>query len=142
MRFWIGKEKEGRYKGVKTLFVQSSILNDEVLNKVEDILKRYSVGQIYFGAGSVQVNECTNPNKFREVTKGILTSVECFTYMDWYENYFEHIILNVNAPLSNNVSIKIRSPNTVTVFPIETGYDTCLDELKDDLFLDTDEEIE
>ena len=40
MRFWIGKEKEGRYKGVRTLFVQSSILDDEVLDKIEDILKK------------------------------------------------------------------------------------------------------
>ena len=142
MRFWIGKEKEGRYKGVRTLFVQSSILDDEVLDKIEDILKRYSVGQIYFGAGSVQVNECTNPSRLKEITKGILTSIECFDYRLWYENYFDHIILNVNALLNNNLSIKVRSPNTVTVFPIETGYDTCLDELKNDLFLDTDEEIE
>ena len=141
MRFWIGKEMEGRYKGIKTLFVQCEVITHDVMMKLEEILKTYSVGQIYFGAGSTQLKSCHDYDKLREICNGIFTSVECFKYENWYEELFDHIILNVKAPLDNNVSIKVRSPNTVTIFPIESGYDTCLDTLTDDLFSDTDIEI-
>lgn len=141
MRFWIGKEREGRYKGIKTLFVQSEVLDDKVMDKMNEILKTHSVGQIYFGAGSTQVNVCTDYSKLKNITNGIFTSVECFEYQDWYEKCFEHIILNVKAPLGNKISLKVRSQYTVSVLPIETGYDTCLDDLHGDLFLNDDEEI-
>ena len=43
MRFWIGKEMEGRYKGIKTLFVQCEVITYDVMMKLEEILKIYMV---------------------------------------------------------------------------------------------------
>ena len=49
MKLWIGKEKEGCYKGNKTLFVGTAFIGYDEINKIleseEDII------QIYFGAG-------------------------------------------------------------------------------------------
>ena len=48
MRFWIGKELEGRYKGINTLFVQCENLQPEVFEKIKKILEIMNSDDSYF----------------------------------------------------------------------------------------------
>jgi len=56
MKLWKGIEIEGKYKGIKTLFVgDKSISFDEIVNIIKD---DNQIKQIYFGAGKcTEINE-------------------------------------------------------------------------------------
>jgi len=49
MRFWIGYEKEGELKGIKTLFVGSRTIKEDRIEKI--MSEDCEIEQIYFGAG-------------------------------------------------------------------------------------------
>jgi len=70
-KFWIGNEVEGRFKGIKTLFVVGN-------QKKEDIEKKLiinSIHHIYFGAGNQsKVNDTHNINYF--LNNGFLVTYE------------------------------------------------------------------
>jgi len=56
MKLWIGKEKEGFYKGLYTLFVGSSTITaEDIFNTIET--EKRAIQQVYFGAG-----RCTTIN--------------------------------------------------------------------------------
>ena len=55
MRMWIGKEREGKKKGVKTLFVEATLLDTLTLKKVCSVATKHSISRIYIGAGKVDV---------------------------------------------------------------------------------------
>jgi len=56
MKLWIGKEREGKFKGVETLFVGSKTITFEKIEKT--ISDNPTICQIYFGAG-----KCTPINQ-------------------------------------------------------------------------------
>lgn len=144
MRFWIGKELEGRYKGINTLFVQCENLQPEVFEKIKEILKTETVGQIYFGAGSKNVDFCPDFYyvQLLEFRKNYLLTVETSIWQDWYKDVFNNIILTYdNLPDCPNLNIKVKNKNVVYTFPLENGYKTDLSNLERDMFSGVDREI-
>jgi len=77
MKLWIGKEREGVYSGLKTLFIGSP---DIEFYEIEDVLsdKRFKIEQLYFGAGRCSdidqevVRQCLN----EFAPKGIIITME------------------------------------------------------------------
>ena len=49
--FWIGKEVEGRLKGVKTLF----IVSDKNIKDIEVRAQKHNISHLYFGAGNQSI---------------------------------------------------------------------------------------
>ncbi len=49
---WAGKEKEGIFKGIKTLFIGSPNIT---FNHIKKYIKEYKISQLYFGAGMCSV---------------------------------------------------------------------------------------
>ena len=145
MRFWIGKEVEGRYKGVNTLFVQCERLDTELFDKIKKILEVEKVGQIYFGAGSTDVEFCPDYNYIQllDFRKEYLLTIETSKWQDWYKKVFNNIIITYdNFPdYYQNVSVKIKNKDVVYSFPLENGYKTDLSNLERDMFTGTDREI-
>lgn len=144
MRFWIGRELEGRYKGINTLFVQCENLQPEVFEKIKEILKTEKVGQIYFGAGSKNVDFVPDFYYFQlfDFRKDYLLTVETSVWQDWYKDVFNNIILTYdNLPDCPNLNIKVKNKNVVYTFPLESGYKTDLSNLERDMFSGVDREI-
>jgi len=56
MKLWKGIEKEGKFKGIKTLFIGSKSITFEEINKL--LLDDKNIKQLYFGAG-----KCTDINE-------------------------------------------------------------------------------
>ena len=77
INIWIGKEKEGKYKGVKTLFVGSKKYSWEYIQKLLE--KQNNIEQIYFGAGKcTPINYNTIKNCLDSIKGGlnILITIE------------------------------------------------------------------
>ena len=56
MKLWIGKEREGIYQGVKTLFIGSKKITYGDINNI--LKKDKDIEQLYFGAGCcTEINE-------------------------------------------------------------------------------------
>lgn len=69
--FWIGREVEGRFKGIKTLFVRGDQLVEDISSKLENNF----VVHIYFGAGNQ--SKVTKFNVIEKFVKiGFLISLE------------------------------------------------------------------
>ncbi len=41
MRIWIGKEMEGRNKGIVTMFIETSILGADECNEIQKLIEKY-----------------------------------------------------------------------------------------------------
>lgn len=66
--FWVGKEVEGRLKGLQTLFIVGDQPVDTILEKLYKCLKEHLViSQLYFGAGNQ--SKVTNYNTIRYFLK-------------------------------------------------------------------------
>ena len=145
MRFWIGKELEGRYKGVLTLFVESDVLTLDIILKIKNISKNYSFGQIYFGAGGVDVINISE--KAREellrLQMNYLLTIETHKQRELYNKYFNHIVLTFDIFYSNvEYTFKIKNQKEVYCIPQESCIRTNLKKLKNGQFVGTDVEIE
>lgn len=57
MRLWIGKEREGKDQGVRTLFVEASELSIDDKNIILDSVRKHDIKRIYFGAGRVDLTK-------------------------------------------------------------------------------------
>lgn len=143
MRFWVGMEVEGRYKGVRTLFVQSSKLSKAVFDKINKILETEKVGQIYFGAGSTNVEECSDINCLDKLRENYLLSIESTVYYKWFDGTFNNIILTRELPakMISRITLKVKKPDFVYCAPLESSYVTDLKFLANDMFAGVDKEI-
>jgi hypothetical protein len=65
MIIWIGREQEGSLKGIYTMFIGSPLVTFE---EITELLKKYVVEQIYFGAG-----RCTkiNYDVVKRISRGL-----------------------------------------------------------------------
>ena len=74
MKLWLGKEKEGKYKGVYTLFVCG---NEITFNEIHNTLNIHpAVKQIYFGAGRCSKFDIEIVKKCCKLFPYIMISVE------------------------------------------------------------------
>lgn len=145
MRIWIGKEQEGRYKGIHTMFVESDKINMGVLRIIVDTLKEYpTISALYFGAGRKNVRIVSKDciDLLEELRKKYILSIEFDKYGTDAPNSFEfdnNIFRTMCDPLNyNNVSIKIDTNKDVFSQSIECMFKTNLKELNDFRFVGTD----
>ena len=149
MRIWLGKEMEGRYKGFLTMFVESTVIDNSVLEKVFEYSKNLNPSIIYFGAGRKDVQRI---------------NVDCFSALkelnDKYILSIEFSKENTSVPLSypfdinifrtmtergifdlNNLQVKLDDNNKVYSQSADCMYYTCLERLKDDMYQDNDTQV-
>lgn len=148
MRIWIGKELEGRYAGVQTMFIESDIIDMRTLRIITDALK-YSmnyatIGSLYFGAGRKNVQTISKDcvDRLKELKDSYVLSIEFDRYGTDAPNLFEfdnNVFRIMCDPLDyNNVSIKIDTNHEVFSQSIDCMFKTDLDRLHDHMFLGTD----
>jgi hypothetical protein len=119
MKMWIGKEKEGVYKGLVTLFIPSPLIS---YISICNILEKYKkIQQIYFGAGRCSninqdvVKECIMKNQDKLITLEI--DLNKLYNMDKKILSFCNIIITINNDNFrkidykhiNNYQIKLQS---------------------------------
>ena len=143
---FIGKEQEGKYKGLKTLFIGEQISFTEI-NKILD--KRDDILQIYLGAGrSYELNITKETlNKLLNLNKYIIT-YETNKNPNLPPDFLSkiHIIYTINENsfsldlswLLNNHSIKIEDKEKVLVFPYYSAKINSLEKLKENKYYDGD----
>lgn len=143
MRFWIGKELEGRYRGINTLFVEADVLTLEIFEKIKCIASKYTFGQIYFGAGEVDVISIEDIKELLALKNYYVLTVETHKQRDFYKKYFNHIVLSftVSQEQEMEYTFKIRTDKNVYCMPKENCFTTNLSKLKSGLFAGTDIEI-
>lgn len=74
MILWIGKEKEGQYYGMNTLFIGSPKITYSQIKEV--LLKNKNIEQLYFGAGRcTPINQKVVKKCLKEY-KGLLITME------------------------------------------------------------------
>ena len=145
MRIWVGKEQEGRYKGIYTMFVESDKINMCTLRIIIDTLKEYpTISALYFGAGRKNVRIISKDciDMLEELRKKYILSIEFDKYGTDVPNLFRfdnNIFRMMCEPLNyNNVSIKIDTNKDVFSQSIECMFKTNLKELNDFRFIGTD----
>lgn len=125
MKLWIGKEKEGKYKGMETLFIGSS---DITFGEIERTLKdNPNVSQLYFGAGGcTPINNNVIYDCYKQIKDKIITaeiSIDNFIESDikWLRK-INVIITFINDKVNlfnklKSVQIKLQGkvPNTIYI---------------------------
>ena len=117
--FWIGTEVEGRFKGLKTLFV----VGDQPYNKILlKLIENPSIHHIYFGAGNQ--SKVTDYNIMKAMAEVYTITYEV-TAEDYYntvpidiiKNKNIHLIVTLKANGLNNLketdTLKIEDENNV-----------------------------
>lgn len=145
MRFWVGKELEGRYKGILTLFVESNVLSIDILEKIKTISKKYQFGQIYFGAGSIDVIDISEQTKeeLKILKDYYVLTIETHKQREFYNECFNHIVLTFDIKDTNvEYTFKVKNSKDVYCIPQESCIRTNLEKLKNGQFVGTDLEID
>ena len=74
MRMWVGKEREGIFKGVMTLFVGDKSITYE---EVKQALDNHKCKQVYFGAGRcTTINQKVVVSCMDKLKKDVLITIE------------------------------------------------------------------
>lgn len=150
-RAWIGEEKEGKHKGVYTLFIESPDLDGkEIVSFIETISEPFE--RLYLGAGGIDVLNFTRADKLIEYCKDndiqvvIETTLQNEHLLSLYIRQHAEVILTIRKPnfnLSGINAIKLENKNFLYVIdvdlsPIEL---TSLHTLNNGLYEGTDELI-
>lgn len=64
MRIWIGEEQEGMFKGIPTLFVETTHLWNDKQELVFKSLEKHNIKRVYLGAGRTDCIFIENCSKF------------------------------------------------------------------------------
>lgn len=148
MRIWIGKELEGRYAGVQTMFIESDIIDMRTIRIITDALEyalNYTtIGALYFGAGRKNVKSISKDciDTLQELKERYILSIEFDKDGTDAPNLFEfdnNVFRIMCEPLDyNNLSIKIDTNLEVFSQSIDCMFKTDLNTLNDHMFLGTD----
>ena len=114
-KMWYGIEKEGHFAGMRTLFISS---NEVSLYDIIENIKKYNIGQLYFGAGGCgNFDDVIVAYFLNNKNYDVITTVEIKNNNIISEVILDnaHIVLNLNSTtldyLKPNDTIKIESPN-------------------------------
>ena len=133
-KFWIGTEVEGRFKGIKTLFV----VGNQKKEKIEKILIDNSIHHIYFGAGNQSKVINTHNIKYFLNKEYLVTYEVMNDKLRYVPSYFFihnnfHLIITFKTKyldkMNDNDSIKIEDNKNVYVMSKCNFYKT--NKLKD-----------
>ena len=141
MRIWKGIEREGKSKGILTLFIEASILCQDDIEKIDTIASKNDLKRLYFGAGRIDWEKESLSLVKKLCDKGYSVTIEC-SYSNYYNNKvllnFKEIIVRIDTkiiPLPN-VTVKLDNNKSVAMFynPIYTSLAT----LKNGMYTDSD----
>jgi len=137
---FIGDEKEGRYKGLKTLFV-GGLHN---LREVFDLAEKHSCEHIYLGAGRTYSHGLSQKDIKFLLQAGFKLSLETTYNPHLDKEIYPQInciytILMGSFPLDlswlcENHCIKIEDDNKLFIMPVSESITTILDTLKDNMY--------
>lgn len=128
--FWVGREVEGRLKGIKTLFIVGDKSITEICNKLKQC---GSVSHLYFGAGNQSRVRDFNileyfSKKYYITLEIILEDILCVP-VSIYKNKNIHIILTIPQfdfihLLKDTDTIKIQNSDYVYCISKENMFKT------------------
>lgn len=140
MKIWKGPEREGKDIGKDTIFVESSVLDFCVINKVKEIAKKEKISRIYFGAGRVDIlkieAQCLNGlNNAYLIAESSYNNLSILLSEIRFNERIARLDLNAQDK-AKNIKAKIDYGDKVSFFvdSIETNLKT----LKKGLYTDTD----
>lgn len=137
--FWVGKEVEGRLKGLQTLFIVGDRSIDVILDKLYQCLKQHIiVSHLYFGAGGQ--SEVTNYDTIRYFAgQGYLITYEVM--LDKLDQVPDDILLSCHIMtcipqenvklLKTTDTIKLETSDLIYCIPKEQFMKTSRDEYQD-----------
>lgn len=140
-----GIEKEGRYKGLRTLFIGHDTTKDNIIHWCE----KHHLNHIYLGAGRSYQQHLDTQTVSDLLKSGYLLSLETLTKPTYPQSILSqiHVILTVSPKnirsldlswLESNHSVKIEDSETLLVFPVNKSELTELDTLKDNTYYEGD----
>jgi hypothetical protein len=124
-KFWIGFEKEGKYKNIRTLFIRG----DQSKSTIKKIILANNIHHLYFGAGNqskiknyktilyfalqdylitIEVNE----KNLKDIPKDISTNINIYIVATFKNKY-------ISSNLSYTDAIKIEDDRHVFVSTLE-----------------------
>jgi len=126
--FWIGREVEGRFKGLRTLFVKGNQNTDQIKN----LIAQESPNMLYFGAGNQ--SKVTDFNVIRNFLEKLPVTLEISEkrLKTLPENIIKHKNLHLVITFKNKYltklkptdSIKVEDNSSVYVSTLECMYKT------------------
>lgn len=140
-----GIEKEGRYKGIKTLFIGHDTTKGNIIHWCE----KHQINHIYLGAGRSYQQHIDNQTVSDLIKSGYILSFETLfkPTLDPAILSQIHVILTLSPAnihsldlswLKSNHSVKIEDSEQLLVFPVNTSELTELSTLKDNTYYEGD----
>lgn len=143
MRAWVGIEREGAQKGVKTLFIESNRISRTDLPLIRSAARQRSISRIYLGAGKIDVKFISKDwvKKFKDFEVVVETTARNLNFLHFREQ-FSAIVLRTDIEMSNykNVVPKIDNGEKVTLY--YHGVMNSINTVTDGMYADTDKIIE
>lgn len=139
MRMWIGKEREGKKKGVETLFVEAPWLHKIRLRKVRSVAKEHSISRIYIGAGKVDVKRLSKywNNILQSFEVVVETTAENVSKLCYAEK-FDEIIVRTDLSLESLENVTPKIDNGKKVLMYYCYEENSLSTVKNGYYTDTD----
>lgn len=145
MRIWTGIEMEGEFKGISTLFVESSVLSLVLIYKILEILKEHEeIKNVYLGAGRIDITEISSKGSdffmlslSSRATVLLETSIYNLNIASTLKEKVNQIICRFDVPgvdLSLVSSFKIDNCSKVYCAPSTMTIKTDLQSLKNGLY--------
>ena len=139
MRMWIGIEREGKKKGVRTLFVETIWLDELTLKEVRNVAKEHVISRIYIGAGKVDVKGLSKDwvNILQGFDVAVETTAKNVDKLRHTEKFSEIIIrTELSLTLLDNVTPKIDNGEKVRMY---YGHEeNSISSVKDGYYSDSD----
>ena len=139
MRMWIGIEREGKKKGVRTLFVETIWLDELTLKEVRNVAKEHVIIRIYIGAGKVDVKGLSKDwvNILQGFDVAVETTAKNVDKLRHTEKFSEIIIrTELSLTLLDNVTPKIDNGEKVRMY---YGHEeNSISSVKDGYYSDSD----
>ena len=138
MRIWKGIEREGFDKGIMTLFVESTVLTNEQLQRVKQCAAEHIINRIYFGAGKQNI---VSMSKWADMFRGFKVVVEttypCLHYLADAEMFNQIIVrMEVSSKISSKIAPKIETEREVLVYGL--AIKNSISAVESGIYTDTD----
>ena len=129
--FFVGIEAEGKYRGIKTLFIKNfnNVSLDEIMNKINIS----NVFHIYIGAGESLI---TDFSKLRELTNLTKSLISCEIQSTEFGklNLFPDVHFILNLPENIDVSLKTLKLTEKQIFIVDKLGNSYVTNFDDPLF--------
>jgi len=119
MKIWVGEEKEGIHKCLKTLFIKGKAIT---FKEIEEVINNFEIKQLYFGAGVCSdINEEVIKKCIKQYHSKLIITVEVklnilskYIIKPWFKKCKKIIMINDSdfllfKKLNDDDEIKLQS---------------------------------